>query len=256
MFYEENHLLTYAFANSQLGGEYELKHLRYPHEWIELKDLHEGQVFWAALKHPYYKHVTNRLYLVVSTAQEKIDGVNKRVAVAVVSLESNGGLGKSRYGPNEQAYLRGIKVQNTEVNYNNEEGPSHFEEYQRKLDDTDDANWYIMDWSTKDWEPQPNTIVDITTVLLIAGEKLLCRKCGKLSLQSWTKIRFAYGHMDPETRAYAMTRPTPKIPLNPDDVRPGVMRTRYRANINPISSIYNPNDKRFLNLCPIELDDL
>lgn len=84
--------------------------LEYPHEWIALDDIRGGQVFWAAFKNPYYRNVSNRLYLMVSTARETIGERYKTTAIAVVGLESNGGLGKSCYGPKEQTYLMGIKL--------------------------------------------------------------------------------------------------------------------------------------------------
>lgn len=58
--------------------------LEYPHEWIVLDGLRSGQVFWAALKNPYHRNVSNRLYLVVSTAHEGSGEEYKTNAIAVV----------------------------------------------------------------------------------------------------------------------------------------------------------------------------
>jgi hypothetical protein len=245
--------LTYIDSNSQLGGEHELKTtLTYPHEWVALTDLRTGQIFFAALRHPGYRHshATNRPYLIVSIAVEKVGDRYETFAIAIIGLESNGGLGRTCYGPNEQAYIKGIKVQSSEVNYN-EDGPSPFERYEQDRDAIDYENLYITDWSAPNWTPSPETIVDMTTVLIIEAPRLLCRRAGKLSMQSHDKVSRIFRSMSAETHAAVMTRNTPRIPVpHPQNHTPRPPKTRYRGNVNPQPTSFDPRDQRFFELLP------
>ncbi|TID12793.1 hypothetical protein E6O75_ATG09958 [Venturia nashicola] len=216
--------------------------LQYPHKDVAFDDFRAGQVFWAALKNPYHQNVNNRLYLVVSTAHEKINGALKVTAIAVVSLESNGGLGKSCYGPNEQQYRMGIKLHhNTQVGNLNRSGMAS----EQTRDEQDRSNLYVDDWSTPDWTPLPDTIADMTTVLVIQGELVLCRNSGQLSVQSHGKPLDLYRNLNHATRARVMTMRTPRIPVQGVDMSVRKTSTHYRRDVNPQPTMYDPSDVRF-----------
>ncbi|KAF2648274.1 hypothetical protein K491DRAFT_784178 [Lophiostoma macrostomum CBS 122681] len=228
----------------QLGTANDLMSLRYPHEWVTLKDLPVGQIFWAALKHPHHPHVTNRLYLVIDRIVQTVGDQIDYVAIAVIALETNGGLGASCYSAADQAYLMGFRIQSSEIAYDNADGPNVFEHHERDVDKSDRRNFYITDWSTPDWTLLPNTVADLTTVLVIQAPSVLCRKTGNLSLQSYYKIAEVYVErlqfLDPEIHSAIMVRRTPKIPVNRQVTPYRAPPRRYQHNINPQPVIYDP----------------
>lgn len=115
-------------------------------------------------------------------------------------------------------------------------------------DNKDRTSLYIDDWSTPGWEPMDHTIADMTTVLVIQGPFLLCRKSGVLSVQSHFKPADLYSHLDPETRPQIMTTGTPRIPVYRGNYPVRKTPTYYRPGINPQPTNYDPTDLRFFEL--------
>ncbi|KAJ9602334.1 hypothetical protein H2200_013189 [Cladophialophora chaetospira] len=73
---------------------------------VHMSGLGPGTIIWMLLRHPYHQEVYNRLYLVVDQALGPALGP---WVLAVVGLETNGGLGESCYEEYYQRHVMNLK---------------------------------------------------------------------------------------------------------------------------------------------------
>jgi hypothetical protein len=125
--------------------------------------MNPGMIFWAPLKHPRHEHVNLRLYMVVAKGgSTHADGSDDH-KLAIVGLETNGGRGGDIYFDWPSGWLRNISK-----------------------DTADDLSLLVEEGL---WKPKPNTVVDLSTLLVVEGHPtILCQTLANLSATGMERL--------------------------------------------------------------------
>ena len=223
---------------------------RHNHSWIPLSNLNRGTLFWAALQHPRHRTIYVRPYIVVAQGNFTYQNGTAGCMLAVAGLETNSGFGRAVYDENSQKWIRNIVSRGHRGNARSE--PIELEQGREKDYNGDDTEALFVDEQST-WEPKSNTIVDLSTLLVIEGySHLLCSPVGKLSCASFERLVSIMNQlrslpMDNYSRV--MTEPTRRHRISQ---MPGYVFSATKARfqerpldrgINPASiSIFSPND--------------
>jgi len=116
--------------------------------WKPIERIDRNSIVMMPLKHPYHDKVYNRFYLVVGCDR---DTASRESSLAVIGLETNGGLGRAIYRESAQPFLMEIKISS--------DGAGEAKD-----------SLYV-DPYPNNWRPKDRTIVDFTTILIFRPHK-------------------------------------------------------------------------------------